>query len=1011
MYKKNLKLAITILFTFFVPFMAYSMPVPEESGKISLNGTWKLEVATKPEEEKNFKEFYKMDFKDDTMKTIKVPSNWELEGFEVAQYGNPTDYVGFYRRWFKSPELAQGERLILHFEGVLFGTDVWINEKKIGSHLGGFTGFEFDITDAINLNTGGRDNLIAVRVIKQRAKGYEFDCHDTWALSGIHRDVYLYKLPPIYFDYINIKTDLDNNYKNAQLILSMSVANSLRNPVSHQVTVTLFNTDGKGEIFSKKIGIDVEREKNREFTFEYPVENPQKWTAETPVLYHLFIQLEHGGRTISTIKYDIGFREIKVDGNKFLLNGVPIKLRGVDRHELSIEGGSALTTEDMMQDIELMKKGNINTVRTSHYPPDPEFLDLCDKYGIYIIDEVPFGYGDIYLNVPDYLPLLKTRLQETYGRDRNHPSVIIWSLGNENEWSYAHGPLVKLAKKLDKTRPILLPKTGFSTSDSDYNSLTPEVDILAPHYPDPSILKLILMSQLSGNGRPVIMTEYLHSLGRAIHTRESWDLVWKYPSSAGGCVWLWADQGIKRPVNGRTVYKLGDKNVEKTNDALYLYKWIDANNIVDSHAIYGTDGIVDADRSPQPDYFEIKKIYTPIYISDEQLKIKPGQKELEINLQNRYDFTNIEGMRFRWELWENFEVVRKGEGKYKALAPYAKGTITVPVDFPADTKVNTPYILNIYSYDFEGNNVDTHQVELKPERATAEAPAKPSEKQCAADKPLKISNGINGLLIGNKDLQLAFDSKTGVINQLTINNEILNFKGPVLNTWRPLQLVELTQPSFKDYKILDLLQSLTPLVRKFEVAKENANSAEIVSEVFYKFPNEENKGFLVKYLYKITCGGTVDIDYEITSNIGEANLLELGMKFEIPPSFDQITVVGCGPDTYPHSIKNTETSLLQKMKFKAGDAQFTANKTEVLWVEAIKSASRIKFELPSPTAPTDSKDTRNFRAESDSDKITLYFNPQVKHPSKKNSDPPEGYMIKLKDGIVLKSRITLKLKS
>lgn len=1017
-------------------------PVPVEPGRILLNGEWRLAVVP-PEEEDRYANFQEPDFSEAGMRAISVPSNWETAGFETAQYHYPTDYVGFYRRRFDAPPLSNGERLMLHFEGVLFGAEVWLNGERMGEHLGGFTGFEFDVTGSVK---AGGENVLAVKVTKRRVKGHEFDCHDAWALSGIYRDVYLYRVPSAHLDFVHIETDLDEDYRDANLSFSMGIVNTSENAGKLKVRARLFEPDGIDEIFSIEKEIEIAGNGKAKVALEKTVENPQKWNAEKPVLYPLEIELVSDGKVISTTRHNVGFREVEVDGILLKINGVPVKLKGVNRHEISVERGRALTTEDWLQDIELMKGANVNAVRTSHYPPDPEFLDLCDRHGFYVIDEAPFGLGDQYLNFPEYLPLLKDRVRETIGRDRNHPSVIIWSLGNENPWSYAHQHLIKLAHKIDPTRPLLLPRTGFEAGAMSAK-LPPEVDILAPHYPTPDRLKLILSGQKKKKGRPVIMTEYLHALGRNLYTRDLWDLVWKYPSSAGGFVWLWADQGIKRPADGRKVYTIGEK-IEKYDDQMLLLNvWKDDKNaieeelqdgyITDTHGIYGADGIVNPDRTLQPDYYEIKKIYTPIYIKDEVIEVEPGQKEIEIHVQNRYDFTNLEGMKYKWrllnrydstdlrtrepegKLFKDFEVIDKGENKFNNLEPHEKGIEAIRIDFPMlDRMVNDykgpnvgpiEYILEISLFSIDGIKIDEHQIVVKPARSMILwlKGRRPTPK-CTSDDPMSDIQKDNILTIGNNKFSVSFNELLGFMSNIRLGEKKREMVGPALNTWRPLRLVEMSQPSFKDYKLMPLLQGMKPKVRKFKFGV-GTGSASVLSKVFYGFDKNDSKGFLVNYNFNLLCEGVVIINYEIHPRIGNAKLLELGVKFEMNPPFDQIAVVGRGPDTYVGSIMNTEMSQLGKMWDVDGSAVLGANKTEVRNVDVvydIENFQIFRFEI---LELDDQDNQRNFRAVHDGEKTTLYFNPWVKHPSKKNSDPPAERMVIVKDGDVLKGRLIIRL--
>ena len=984
----------------FLASRAVGAPVPVESGRMLLNGDdWLLAVVT-PAGEADFKDFpAPAPSRESQLRPVEVPSNWEMQGFEDARYVATSDNVGYYRKSFDAPAVASGERVMLHFEGVQYVADVWVNGEKFGKHKGSYTGFEYDVTDALR---PGQKNELAVRVTKSREMTHQFDCNDAWALSGIYRDVYLYKLAPVHLDVIQIETDLDDTFTDAELILRMGVKNTRGGAVKAAVRATLNPPDGDTVGLLEKV-LDIPAGETEKFVLTNNVINPLKWTAETPDLYELKVEILEDGQVVSTTVHNVGFREVTVSGGLLLVNGVPVKLRGVNRHEINIERGRALITDDWLQDIELMKRGNINTVRTSHYPPDPEFLDLCDEHGFYVIDEVPFGYGDEMLHIPDVLPNLRERTADTIARDRNHPSVIIWSLGNENPWSYAHPKLVKMAHKLDASRPVLLPRTTFE-GGSLGTDLPVEVDIMAPHYPSPERLRNIFDANRD-NPRPVIMTEYLHALGRHWFTREIWDAVWEDDMSAGGCVWLWADQGIKRPTHGTEPLTIGTHTQPYDKDTLFVNRpedRLDRDRIIDTHGIYGADGIVNADRSPQPDYFEIKKIYSPIFITDEQLIFEHGQKGIEIALQNRYDFTDIAGMRYEWELLDNYYVVLTGEGTYAALAPHETGTQKLNVLLPQSPKADRDYLLNITSFDKSGMQVDLHQIILTPTKTVTENPADPAWCEPMGEEP----EDEDGLSLGSNEFGIRIDRATGLISGAHKLDQHYELYGPALNTYRPVRLVEIAQPAFFDNKLLPLLQGMAPEVKSMELLGNDLMQQRARVEVFYALPDGSGRGFDVTYDYLVRCSGRVEIDYEIRPRVGEEPLLELGMAFSLPADFQNLTVTGRGPDTYAQSIRNTEVSMLGKMSFTPTDADFSTNKTDVRRAGLSNGDLTLAVELP---APQQDWDNRNLRATHSDDATILFLNPYVKHPSKKNSNPPPPRMITVRDGDVYKSRLIIVL--
>lgn len=974
-------------------------PVSRESGKILLNGTWKLAVMT-PDGAKAMDNFYRFDFDQSGMGDIQVPLNWEMAGFEDAKYATVSDNMGFYRHEFEAAAPAPGERLMLHFEGVLYGAEVWLNEKPVGKHIGGFTGFELDITDAVKPGK----NLLAVKVEKGTIKSSAFDCHDDWALSGIYRDVYLYKVPETHIDDITVVTDLDENYRDAELSVTVNIENTGGKDRDMEIAAELLPPGGGSPIVNTSKKVSVTAGKTEKVTLSDKIANPDKWTAETPALYKLVVTLSNENGKVETTDVNVGFREITIDGDVFKVNGVPLKLRGANRHEINIEHGRTFTTEQMLLDIRAMKTANINSIRTSHYPPDPEFLDLTDTYGMYVIDEIPFGYGDVLLSFPEFIEPVKQRAAETISRDKNHPSVIIWSAGNENKWSLVHGPVVKLVEKLDPTRPKLLPETGFSWNQTT-DVIPPVVELLAAHYPSPMELDLYVKDQkLKGKrARPIIMTEFLHALGRQIDTRATWDIIWRNDDLAGGFVWHWMDQGILRPIDGRRVYEPGDK-VPDGHDYLFVNKRADDNHIIDSNGFFGTDGITYPDRTPQADFYEFKKIYTPVYFADESLIANPGANRLSPAFQNRFDFTDIEGIRYEWRLLKNFDAISEGKGSYPSVKPHQKSALDLEVNLPKTVYAGETYILEISSFDLNNFMMDKHQFLLEVRDKTAATPAK------RKTYPLTTTTSGDKITVsGGSEFGVTFNTAGATIESVKTGGGSIPVKGPALNAWRPLLLVEMTQTSYVESAVLPLLKDLDTTVKKFEIKNESADEVLIEAEVFHGVKEKPEMGFLVRYNYKIESSGDVDISYEIAPRVGDAKLLELGVKFDVPAAAaDKLTVVGRGPDTYPCSIKNTETSFLQKMTFSPDDPGFSANKTEVSHVSVSGSDGSLDFDMP---APSRTSDQMNFRTEKSGLDTTLYFNSKVKNPFRKKGDPPKSCSVFVSDGDTIGGRVIMHLAS
>ncbi|HOC91581.1 MAG TPA: glycoside hydrolase family 2 TIM barrel-domain containing protein [bacterium] len=689
---------------------AFAAPATVEFGQVSLDGEWMLAVVS-PGESTGAELTPAPDFPEAAMRAARVPHNWEMDEFERARYRYPSDSVGFYRKRFVAPEMSEGQRLTVWFDGVLYGAEAWLNGKRLGSHIGGFTGFGFDVTEFV---VPGAENVLDVKATKSGTPGHEFDCGDDWALSGIYRSVYLRKLPAVYIEKIKVETYFDEAGEDAELRARVWARNSGAADGAATASFELFAPGGGAAAAEASAKIDVAAGETVELTLSAKVERPLRWSAETPSLYTLRTALSGGDSEPTAVETKVGFREVRTDGVLLLVNGAPVKLRGVVRREISAARGKAVSAEDAREDIRMMKRANINAVRTQLRPPHPAFLELCDEMGMYVFVEAPFGYGDFMLDRPEIVPMAEARVSETIERDWNHPSVIAWSLGDDNRLSDSHPKLLAFAKSLDPTRPLTMPGTGFHR-DKLGEPLPEEAGILAPKNPDAERFRLILADQVGRpGGRPVVAAEFLNALGRRLDTAEMWNAVELYESSAGGFVSRWMDNGIIREAGGERVYAHGEPLDVLADDTLFAHRRLDDGRIIDAHGAAGEDGLVDSDRNPRAAYYEIRKIYSPIRIDDGPAEFKPGQSGLELGIRNNYYFTDIEGARYYWKLFEDFEAIGAGAGAFAPLAPRASGVQRFAVDFPGAVRRGAAYLLRISVYDIAGALIDTHQVELKP---------------------------------------------------------------------------------------------------------------------------------------------------------------------------------------------------------------------------------------------------------------------------------------------------------
>ena len=583
------------------------LPVTDRTMMRSLNGEWALKVI------EGTADTDEVPAQDGSWGKIPVPGCWEAYGYCKPSYDKANPLTGYYRTTFSVPTEWKGKRIVLRLDGVLYGYDLWINGKKAGSWRSGYNTALFDITPYINKKRGSQE--LAMKVIT-RFPGSDFDYNDDWAPSGIFRDVTLMAVPETHLSDLTIHAKLSG-----EVSVDTEIANAKKGTtVKHEIYDMQGNMVGTSK-----------------------VDNPQLWTAETPYLYTLRTMLMQKKDTLQVFTNRFGFRETTIEGNVLKLNGKPIKLRGVTCHSTDPVTVKVINEESILRDMKLMKEASVNYIRTSHYPREPRFYELADSLGFYIIDEVPFGFGDKLLSDTAYYPVLQQRAQATIRRDKNHPSVIIWSLGNENPLTDICIRLGEyVSSELDPSRPYCYPQVGsyFRRFFEGENAkgFPSKAPIYSPHYPT--------TGQIAGfyqhRDRPVIFTEYCHTLGISLedHDRQ-WEIIQRTPGIAGGSVWEWVDQGMpfKDSLDNRYGYE--EKVFTSDNGGFEMY----GNK--------GTDGLLYADRTPLPNYYELRRNYARAFVS--------SLKGNVLTIVNRYDFLNLkDNVSFRWTLTCDRDTVRTG---------------------------------------------------------------------------------------------------------------------------------------------------------------------------------------------------------------------------------------------------------------------------------------------------------------------------------------------------------------
>ena len=651
----------------------------------SLNGEWNFFWVPKPADRPV--DFYKTDFDIQEWNSINVPGTFELQGYGMPYYlatsyppslrkrnapniddnDNP---VGSYRREFSLPKNWNEREIFIYFGGVKSAFYLWINGQKVGYSQGSMTPAEFNITQYLKKGK----NQVAVEVYKWSDGSYLED-QDFWFLGGIYRDVFLYSKPKVQiWDYF-VRCDFDDNYKDAEIKLRVKLRNYLEKKISkHKIEVSLLNEKkepvGSNPLLVSHVKMDADSELTLDL--ETIVKKPEKWSAETPYLYHLLIKLVNTkGEVVELLHCNFGFCKVEIKESQLFINGKSIIFKGVNHHDFDPVLGYSIPLERMEQDIQIMKQNNINAVRTSHYPSDRRFYDLCDKYGIYVMDEANVEthglMGDIYLRgklSDKWSKACVDRMERMVERDKNHPSIFMWSLGNEACFGPPHFKMKDTALKIDSTRPIHY-ENDLDLKVSDVFS--------AMYFPPKKVEQIGKFEKIKyrfPNGsispkeykdKPFVLCEYAHAMGNSLgNFQEYMDLFEKYPNCIGGFIWDFADQGLlKKSEDGDEFWAYGGDYGDEPNSLNFCI-----------------NGIVRPDRTPNPSLFEVKRVFQNVSIRP----IDPPEGRFEI--QNKYKFLNLSFLDIEWELTEDGRIIQNGKIRSQKIEPSQGKEIKVPFKKP-----------------------------------------------------------------------------------------------------------------------------------------------------------------------------------------------------------------------------------------------------------------------------------------------------------------------------------------
>lgn len=919
---------------------------------VDLNGTWKFNWVKAPDLRPV--DFYKPDFDVSYWDDIEVPSEWQLKGYGKPIYTNvrfpftkappkvtspaPSYFtahempnpVGSYRRDFEIPSDWNGREVILHFSGVKSAFYLWVNGRKVGYSQGSMTPAEFDITKYL---VPGK-NVMAVEVYRWSDGSYLED-QDFWRFSGIYRDVYLYAVPKTHLWDFGLKTDFNEDLTEATLNIAMKFRNFGGSDVtSCDVYLSEFGkVPGPNEKILTVPVKKVSAKNGLEINESVTVSHPKLWSAEIPNLYQtVFVLKNSAGEVMEVLSSHLGFRKIEIRDQQLWVNGKSVLLKGVNRHEHDAFEGRHVSMDMMIRDIKLFKQFNINTVRTCHYPDHTDWYKLCDIYGVYVIDEANIeshgmGYGEESLaKDPRWQKAHIDRVVSMVERDKNHPSIIIWSMGNEAGGGVNFAACRDKIKEMDTERPV------------HYERHNEVADIESCMYPR---VEWLDETGAKDNPKPFIMCEYAHAMGNAVgNLQEYWDVIESHRRLIGGCIWDWVDQGLAKPVPGKEdeyFYAYGGDYGDFPNDGNFCI-----------------NGLTTPDRQITPKMEEVKKVYQ--YVGFEPIDLLNG----EVQIQNKYQFINLNAFNLSYELSCDGKVIQANRILEFDLAPGETKNITIPIEKP-ELKPGSEYFVKIiFSLKTDTRWAGAgHVMAWEQFKIPYNVPAFIATPDYIPSVAVQDTN--SEVIITGKNFAVTFNKIVGTITDLQYfktdvlsterSSDIMfmsrrrrggsanlqaqapkNVAGPMLNIFRaPVDNDRGPGRSWKQLKLWDLKTE----VQGFEINIISDTGVEIKTDVKSSAP--EGYSVVTNTVFTIHGNGIIDVATTFLPDQAEWSLARLGFMFRLPEGFDNVEYFGAGP--FENYVDRKHAAAIDRYQTTADDMfvpyirpQDCGNRSDVRWL-------------------------------------------------------------------------------
>ena len=821
--------------------------------------------------------------------TLPVPSNWQMHGYGRPMYVNllypiPVDppnvpqdnAVGCYRRTFVLPEGWGGRRIFLRFDGVNSAYYAYLNGQLVGFSKGTHLPAEFDVTSLVRPG----ENVLAVQVFRWCDNTYMED-QDYWRLSGIFRDVHLYSTPELHIRDARVRTTFDEAWRDATMEVRTDLVNYAALPSeAASVQLELLDNQGRQVACTSQGCTALAAGAQGAVEFRIPVASPHQWTAETPYLYTLLLSLlDIEDHLLEIQSVSVGFRQVQVKDRVFLVNGKPVKLKGVNRHEIHPDLGQAVSYESMVEDIVLMKRHNINTVRTSHYSNDTRWLDLCDRYGIYVVGEADLECHGFVLtgdwnqisDDPVWKAAYVDRAERMVQRDKNHPSIVWWSLGNESGYGCNHLAMIDWIRANDPTRLIHFETaTGPPPPNFDLKVFRDNPDVISHMY-----ASVDLVEQIAGwdDPRPFFLCEYNHAAGNGCgNLQEYWDVIYRHDRLAGGCIWQWCDHGLRQhDQDGRQWFAYGGDFGDQPNDGDFCI-----------------GGLVGPDRKPHTSLVEYKAVLAPVNV--EAVDLSAGV----LRLTNRWDFLPLSELRCRWSVRrDGDQIVQQGALAMPDVPPRGQAELTVPYHLPRGTGEYhldlTFHLVRATPWAPAGFELGFAQFALPTDNT---APA-PDTADAVVTRPgmakVKVRQDAKAIEVTGETFTVRFGRERGSILSWRAGGVELLLEGPRLQVYRAER-----HHSFRNEWKKAGLDRLLHNVRRVEVTAEQASSARIeIDAVLNAYGNKTR--FDVRYVYTVFGSGEILLETAVTPGPGLPVLGRVGLELVLPGAMANFAWLGLGP--------------------------------------------------------------------------------------------------------------------